>query len=46
MELENERGRLQSQITNYKTRVRSAAESANERRMRDETQISVSLGHI
>ncbi|GAB0098460.1 coiled-coil domain-containing protein 170 [Sergentomyia squamirostris] len=39
-DLENEKCKLQSQIANYKTRARSAVESSNDRRCRDEQVIT------
>lgn len=40
-DLESEKCKLQGQISNYKTRARSAVESSNERRCRDEQVITV-----
>lgn len=39
--LENEKTRLMSQLTAYKTRARSAVESSNDRKLRDEAIINV-----
>lgn len=41
--LENEKGRLLSQLSSYKTRARSAVDSSNDRRLRDEAIINVTL---
>lgn len=39
--LENEKSRLLTQLSSYKTRTRSAVDSGNERRMRDEAVMNV-----
>lgn len=39
--LENEKSRLMSQLSSYKTRARSAVDSSNDRRLRDEAVINV-----
>lgn len=41
--LENEKTRLMSQLTAYKTRARSAVESSNDRKLRDEAIMNVSI---
>ena len=39
--LENEKARMITQLTAYKTRARSAVESANDRKIRDDAVIHV-----
>ena len=39
--LENEKSRLLTQLSSYKTHTRSAVDSGNERRMRDEAVMNV-----
>jgi hypothetical protein len=39
--LENEKSRLMSQLSSYKTRARSAVDTSNDRRLRDEAVINV-----
>lgn len=41
--LENEKSRLISQLSSYKTRARSAVDTSNDRRLRDEAVINVNL---
>lgn len=41
--LENEKSRLISQLSSYKTRARSAVDTSNDRRLRDEAVINVKL---
>lgn len=43
IDIENEKCKLISQLTSYKSRARSAVESSNEKRCRDEQNIIVSV---
>lgn len=41
--LENEKTKLISQLSNYRTRARSAVESSNDRKIRDDAVINVNI---
>lgn len=41
--LENEKTKLMSQLSSYRTRARSAVESSNDRKLRDDAVIGVGL---